>query len=338
MKNILLNGLLALALISPQFSFAEVVIRIATIAPKDSIWHAHLKDVDLRWRKASDNQVRLKIYAGTLGDEDDIMRRVRIGQLDAATISTGGLSSIDKRTMAMHIPLAFFSNEEMEYVRDGLAETLNSVIAEKGFKVLTWGEAGWVYFFTKEPVESPDDLRRQDLFVWQHGDSTSADDLWKKAGFNTVPLSSIDIMPALQTGMISAYTAPPLASLANQWFAFTPYMTDLKWAPLTGATIITNRAWKKIPDSLKEELAMIVVEEGKKLQQDVRALEQEALDAMVTRGLKVVPVSPPVKHQWQQKLLTTYPDIRGAIVPAEIFDEAIRLRDKYRSGNGPSYQ
>ncbi len=310
---------------------AEIVIKMATVAPKDSIWYENLKKVDERWKLATNGQVRLRIYAGTLGDEDDILRRVRVGQLDGAAISTAGLSSIDPATQAMHIPLAFITNQEMEYVRGGIAGQLEPLLAAKGFKVLAWGEVGWVHFFTREPVRTPDDLRKQKLFVWSNGDSSEGEKLWQNLGFNTVSLSSIDIMPALQTGMITAYQAPPLMALANQWFPFTPYMTDLKWAPLTGATIITESAWNRIPARFHQELFRISTEEVLQLQAAVRSLEQEAIDAMVERGLTIVPVDRAAMDAWLETVKTVYPQIRGSVVPARYFDETIRLRDEYRS-------
>lgn len=310
---------------------AEVVIKMATVAPKDSIWYENLKKVDERWSLATNGQVRLRIYAGTLGDEDDILRRVRVGQLDGAAISTAGLSSIDPATQAMHIPLAFITNQEMEYVRDGITGQLEPLLAAKGFRVLAWGEVGWVHFFTREPVRTPDDLRKQKLFVWSNGDSSEGEKLWQNLGFNTVSLSSIDIMPALQTGMITAYQAPPLMALANQWFPFTPYMTDLKWAPLTGATIITETAWNRIPVDFRQELIQISNEEVLHLQAAVRSLEQEAIDAMVERGLTIVPVDRTAMAAWLETVKTVYPQIRGSVVPARYFDETIRLRDEYRS-------
>ena len=312
-------------------SNADVVIKLATVAPKDSIWHTHLKKIDQRWQQASNGEVRLRIYAGTLGDEDDILRRVRVGQLDAAAISTAGLSSIDKATQAMHIPLAFISNEEMEYVRDGVAKQLESLLAAKGFRVLTWAEVGWVHFFTKKPVATPNDLRKQKLFVWSNGDSANSERLWQDLGFNTISLSSIDILPALQTGMITAFQAPPLMALANQWFPFTPYMTDLKWAPLTGATIITEKAWQKIPAQFRQELAQIVDEEAPNLQRDVRDLEQQAKDAMVKRGLKIVAVDQAAMDAWLEAVRAGYPQIRGTIVPEKYFAETLRLRDEFRA-------
>lgn len=319
-----------IALVSTA-SNADTVIKLATVAPKDSIWHMHLKKIDQRWQLASNGEVRLRIYAGTLGDEDDILRRVRVGQLDAAAISTAGLSSIDRATQAMHIPLAFISNEEMEYVRDGVAKQLESLLAAKGFRVLTWAEVGWVHFFTKEPVATPDDLRKQKLFVWSNGDSANSERLWQNLGFNTISLSSIDILPALQTGMITAFQAPPLMALANQWFPFTPYMTDLRWAPLTGATIITEKAWQKIPAQFRQELAQIVEEEAPNLQKDVRDLEQQAKDAMVKRGLKIVAVDQAAMDAWLEAVKAGYPQIRGTIIPEKYFAETLRLRDEFRA-------
>jgi len=310
---------------------AKVVIKLATAAPKDSIWHEHLKKIDQRWQSATDGEISLRIYAGTLGDEDDILRRIRVGQLDAGTITTAGLSSIHKATQAMHIPLAFNSNEEMEYVRNGIAKELEPLLTAKGFKVLSWGEVGWLHFFTREPVTTPDDLRQLKLFVWSNGDSADDEKVWQDFGFDTVSLSSTDILSALQTRMIDAFTTPPLVALASQWFPFTPYMTDLKWAPLTGATIITDKAWQKIPIQFRPELERIVFEEGLNLQIGVRKLEQQATDAMIKRGMKIVTLDASARKAWQEMAEQSYAKIRGAIVPEKYFDETLRLRNEFRA-------
>jgi TRAP-type C4-dicarboxylate transport system substrate-binding protein len=326
-----------LALFAVNASAKNVVIKLATVAPKDSTWHEFLLDLDDKWREASGETVRLKIFAGTLGDEDDIMRRIRIGQLDAATVTSAGLSTVHAAAKAFHIPLAFASYEELDYVQSRIAKTLEAVLKEKGIIVLSWGDAGWVHFFTKSPVRYPSDLQKQKLFVWAAGDATAVEELWKKMGFKPVPLSSVDMLPALQTGMITAYQAPPLAALANQWFAFTDSMTDLKWAPLTGATVISTRAWSRIPADLRPTLRKLAQELGVKLRNDVRELEQNAIAAMVKRGLQVVPVPPEALKEWEALTRSVYADIRGKIVPAEYFDEVLRLRDEFRgSGSAKS--
>jgi len=309
-----------------------LVIKLAMVAPKDSIWYEYLQEIDQGWREVSDGTVNLKIYAGTLGDEDDIMRRVRIGQLDAATVSTVGLSTVDRAATALHIPFAFASEAELDYVQQGIDQQLANVLKKKELIVLNWGEAGWVRFFAKSPVHRPDDLRKQKLFIWAAGDETKIGELWKRLGFDPVPLSTVDILPALQTGMITAYEAPPLAALANQWFAFSPYMTDLRLAPLTGATVVAERTWSKIPAGLQRKLKRVAKQAGEHLRPKVRHLEQEAIEAMVKHGMHVVAVSPEAHTEWDALAQSVYPQIRGAIVPAEYFDEVIALRNEFRAG------
>jgi TRAP-type C4-dicarboxylate transport system substrate-binding protein len=131
--------------------------------------------------------------------------------------------------------------------------------------------------------------------------------------------------------MITAYQALPLLALANQWFAFTKYMTDMRWAPLLGASVISTRAWARVPVELQPKLLQAAREAGRALDKKVRAQEQQAINAMVKRGLKLVPISPEVLKEWEKFTLAVYPEIRGKVVPAKYFDEALRLRDEYRA-------
>ena len=322
---------IGIALLSAEANARSIVIKLATVAPAGSTWHDYLQQVDEQWRALSSDQVRLKIYAGTLGDEGDIMRRIRIGQLDAATVSTAGLATIDPVATALHIPLAFSSHDELDYVQERIAKPIEDVLRGKGIVVLNWGEAGWVRFFTKTPLQRPADLAKLKLFVWSTGDTTQAEELWKQVGVKPVPLSAVDILPALQTGMINAYQAPPLAALANQWFAFIECMTEMRWAPLIGATVISTRAWSKVPADLQPQLLKAARAAGVLLNAKVRTLEQEAIDAMRERGLKTVPVPPDALREWEALTESLYTEIRGKIVPAKYFDEVMTLRDAYRT-------
>ena len=173
-----------------------VVIRIATVAPPHTAWDDYLQQINDAWEQVSNGQVQLKIYAGTLGDEGDIMRRIRIGQIDAATVSTTGLATVDRAATALHIPLAFSSYQEIDYVRDHISGQIDQVLREKGIVVLNWGEGGWVRFFSDTPIQYPDDLKKQRMFVWSTGDTSQAEEIWKSLGVNPVPLSSVDILPA----------------------------------------------------------------------------------------------------------------------------------------------
>ena len=329
----------ALAVILAVFFWTDaradtVVIKFASLAPKGSAWDQSIRETDRLWREASGGKVRMRIFSGTLGDESDIMRRVRIGQIDAASVTTAALSSIDPAVRAMHIPMAFATEEELDYVWRRLTGRLEKVLLDKGYVVLNWGTAGWVYFFTNAPVQRVGDLNEQKLFIWTTGETAILEKLWKGMGFRPVPLSAVDILPGLQTGMITAFQAPPIIALGNQWFPFAGWMVDLKWVPVIGATVITAKSWRRIPPKLRETLMTIARKEGGRMIRVIRKQERDAVRAMIKRGLEVVPVPPDALRDWRTQTQSIYPAIRGPMIPAEYFDEALRLRDEYRNATG----
>jgi TRAP-type C4-dicarboxylate transport system substrate-binding protein len=322
-------------LISAASVAETVVVKLASLAPKGSAWDLSIRETDEKWRTASGGTVRMRIFSGTLGDESDLMRRMRIGQIDAASVTMAALSTIDSTLMAMNIPLAFASDDELDYVWRRMMPRWEARLHDKGYVVLNWGSAGWVHFFTKAPVERIDDLRALKLFIWTTGEVTTYEKLWKRMGFQPVPLSSVDILPSLQTGMISAFQSPPIMALGNQWFPFTGWMSDLKWGPVLGATVVRAEIWNRIPPATRATLERIARDKGVEMIEVVRRMERDAVAAMVKRGLEVVHVPPDAFDEWQRETVSIYPELRGAMIPAAAFDEVLRIRDEYRDGEKP---
>jgi TRAP-type C4-dicarboxylate transport system substrate-binding protein len=322
-----------LLLAAPRPARAEeeaVRVRLATLAPDGSSWHQTLKKMGERWKQAPGGGVRLTIYAGGVqGDEADVIRKMRVGQIQAAAVTAVGMSEVDPGCQALQIPMMFRSHEELDYVRDHMKSVLEKRLADKGFVVLNWGEGGWIRFFAKDRFAKPDDLKKMKLFVWT-GDAASVD-LWKSYGFNPVPLASTDVLTSLQTGLITAFDTTPLVALSSQWFGLAKHMLDLKWAPLIGGTIMTKAAWDKIPAAARPEVLKAAQDAGESLKDEVRAADQKAIDAMKDHGLMVEPADAAVEEAWRQTAESAWPKIRGNIIPADMFDEVRRLRDEYRA-------
>jgi TRAP-type C4-dicarboxylate transport system substrate-binding protein len=309
---------------------APTLIKMGTVAPQGSPWHDVLQQMGQDWQRLSGGRIRLHIYAGgTLGEESDMVTKMRIGQLQAVAISGAGMPHIEPGISCLQIPMMFDSYEELDHVRGRIAPLLEKRILEKGFVVLNWGDAGWVHFFTKKPASRPDDLRKMKLFITA-GDAEMLD-LYKAAGMQPVPLALTDILPALQTGMIDAFDVPPLAALVNQWFGPAPHMLDLKWAPLIGATVIRKSAWDRIPADLRPGLLETARAAGEKFREDIRRLNDEAVREMEKRGLTVVRPDPATVELWRKEAEAVYPKLRGSVIPADLFDEVRRLRDEVRA-------
>ena len=309
------------------------IIKMATIAPEGSSWHRVLLEMGEEWKTVSGGAVVLRIYpGGVVGDEDAMLRKMRVGQLQAAAITGMGLAFLDRSFYGLHVPMMYASDEEFDYVRDRLSPLLENRLEEKGYVVLNWGDAGWVRFFAKDPFTHPSEMKAMKLYLGA-GDAILTQ-LYKEAGFRPVPISIVDMLPSLQTGLVEAFNAVPLAALAFQWFALAPNMADLNWSFLSGATVIDKRAWMKIPEELRPEILKVSRDASKRLRHEIRTLNEDAVKAMVENGLKVNHISPSVEAEWRKLVEDIYPQIRGKIVPADVFDEVRMYRDEFRSSAG----
>ena len=323
--------LLALSIVSVMGHVAAAqTVKLGTLAPEGSSWHQIIRDLAEDWRTLSGGALDVRIYpGGTAGDEPDMVRKMKIGQLHAAALTGAGLARIAPEIQALQLPMMLRSNAELDYVRERLGPTLEAALEAKGFTVLTWGDAGWVHFFAQTPVVHPDDLRPQRLFVWSA--ETAYIELWKDFGFEPVPLAPTDIHTALQSGLIEAFSTTPIAALSFQWFGLAKHMTDLKWAPLVGALVISSRTWQAVPEDLRPALLRASREAGVRLQGEVRALDSEAVRVMQEHGLVVHHVPPEVALEWEGIVRDGYARLADVMVPAALVAEVERLRDEFRA-------
>ncbi len=324
-RSILAAVLLFAAPAAPQ------TIKMGTLAPEGSPWHQTLQLMGERWRKLSGGQVKLVIYpGGVLGDEPDMVNKMRIGQIQAAGISGAGLSGIEPGVMALQIPMMFDSYQELDYVRERVTPRLEKLIEGRGYVVLNWGDVGWVHFFVTKPAARLADLKQLKLFTWAGGDNKTLE-LWKANGFRAVPLAATDILTGLQTGLIEAVPTTPLYALLNQSFGIARNMIDVKWAPLIGATVITRKAWDSLPPAQRPAMLDAARTTGAALRDDIRKMGDEAVETMRKRRLQVIAVDAATLADWRKSAEGVYPKLRGAMVPADLFDEVLRVRDEYRS-------
>jgi TRAP-type C4-dicarboxylate transport system substrate-binding protein len=328
MKKLLMIGLLA-ALTCPAGAAEKTLrIKLGTLAPKDSSFHQSLKVMGESWRPVG---LALTIYTdGTQGGEADMVRRMRIGQLQAGLISGTGLGEIEDSITALQtMPMVYRTLAEVDYVREKIRGKLEQRIAAKGFIVLFWTDAGWVKYFSRHPAVFPDDLRKQKLFAWS-GDNKTID-IMKAAGYQPIPLETADILPGLSTGLIDAVPAPPFYALAGQFYGPAPHMLDMNWAPLIGALVITKKTWDALPPETQTAMRATAEKAGNEIRTQARKENDEAVEAMKKRGLIVHALTPEAEAAWRDVVTKAYPKIRGPVVPADLFDEVQKLLTDYRA-------
>jgi len=316
-----------------QAGLKPINIKMASLAPEGSPWHQVLQEIAQDWRDLSDNQVHLQIYAGgVLGDESDMVRKMRLKQVHAAALTAEGLSYIDKGIYGLSLPLLADNYTELDWIRAQVEPELRRRYEEKGFIVLAWADVGWVYWFSRKPVKTPEDLRGLRLFTWA-GDPNSPR-LWKTAGFQAVSLSAMDILPGLQTGLIDAIDSTPMTVASFQWFGIAKYMTNLPWAAMTGGLVISKRSWERIPGELRPRLRAAVEKRALRVKNEIRYMDAEAVAVMKEHGLEVVEITDEERAQWHQIFGRYLHILRGTLVDTAMYDRVLELKQIM---NGPDF-
>ncbi len=309
------------AIAPPAAAAGRKELRIATVAPAGSSFHKRLQALDAEWSKGPGG-VSMNIYPGTQGGELQIVRRMRVGQIQGAMLTSVGLGQLDRSVTALQMmPLMFKDWDDVDRVRERLRPELERRLREAGYIVLFWADAGWVRYFSNKPIRSVADLKPMRVLA-SSGDPDSIEMM--KAYYTPVVLEPDQILLGLRNGMIDALPVPAFLANFNQVATYAPYMLDLNWAPITGAMVVTEKAWKQLDPAAQAWIQESSERAGVEMRRASRAEDQQAVQAMQEKqGLKIVALTPEAEREFRGEVARMYPRIRGDIVPAEMFDLAV---------------
>jgi TRAP-type C4-dicarboxylate transport system substrate-binding protein len=307
-----------------------LTIKLGSLAPADSPWDKSLKQLAADWEKASSGQVVIKIYTGgTVGDESEMLRKIRLGQLQAAAITGVGINQVYKGVLALSIPMLVTTDEELAYVLENITPYFDSEISKKSFKVVVWTFAGWTHIFSKKPVNTIEDLKKQKLWVWE-GNSKEIQ-IWKEAGFKPVPLGVPDMMTSLQSGGVESLITTPLTAAAYQWFGIAQNMNEMNWAPMIAGILISTSTWEKVPKNLQPALLDIARNTGIKIFDDTKKSDAEAITIMKKYGLKSQASSALQETEWKKLVDQYFTKYIDTEIGRDSYTRVKTLIDKYES-------
>ena len=277
-------------LTSLSASAQQYIIKFATVAPEGSTWMNVMKEYDQTIRKESGGRLGFKMYAGGVqGDEKDLLRKIRLGQLHSAGVTGNGLTTVAPVVRIMDSPFLFKSYDEVDNIYKMFDKEFNQSFADNGFVNLGWAEVGFVYIFTNTPVKMTDDLKGVKMWMWE-GDPI-AEAAFKSIGIHPIPLSITDVLTSLQTKLIDGIYISPYAAIALQWFTRVKYMLDLPLADAAGAVIISKKKF----DELTPDLQEILLRNGKIYMQKLTSLSRQdnekSIETLKKNGITIS--SPP---------------------------------------------
>ncbi len=266
----------------------QYLIKFATVAPEGSTWVKRIRSVDKELRGKSGGRLGLRIYAGGVaGDELDVLKKMRIGQIQSAAFSGLGFGHILPMVRVLDLPYLFRDDQEVDQVHQELFPFFAEQFQKKGFTLLAWTEVGNVNIFSKKAVRTLNDLTGLKIWTWA-GDPI-AKETFVTMGVNPIPLAITDVTTALNTGMIDTVYAPPLGALALQWQSKLSFMMGLPLVHSTGAILISSKYLKKLPPDLAALLQESMSAAMTDLTKVLRRQTKEAIRIIRDSGITVIP-------------------------------------------------
>jgi TRAP-type transport system periplasmic protein len=286
---------LVMTALSPVIA-QQHIIKFASIAPEGSTWMNIMREYDAAVRKESAGRLGFKIYPGGVqGEDKDVLPKIRLGQLQSAGLTGFGMGKIAPQLRILDSPFLFESYDEVDHLYTALDAEFTRALQENNFVLLGWAEVGFVYVLSNTPVRSTADMNGVKMWMWE-GDLI-AEATFKAFGIKPIPLSVIDVLTSLQTGLINGAYTSPLAAIALQWNTRVKYMMGLPLADASGAVVISKTAYDKLPADLQE----ILTRNGRKFMRELtlksRKENADAIETLKKNGIQIVDVTSPKSIQ-----------------------------------------
>ena len=314
---------------------APVSFKIATIAPGGSTWHRIMEELNTDLKEKTQNRISFKIYpGGVAGDEKAVISKIRIGQLEGGAFTGFGMGEILPEERIMDLPFLFANDKEFERVRTGLTPYFENAFAEKGFVLIGWMDLGEVYFYGVKPIDNLKQLKNTKIWVWE-GD-TLALTCWQELGVAPVPLSVVDVMMGLQTGMVDTVYNTALGAISFQWYVRTKYRVSTPMTFVTATLLVRKNVFDKLCSEDRQTLIMLSRNHFDQLNQQIRKQNAESITVMESRGVQKVDWPEADVNELKKSSDSVYHKLIGEQYSKELFDKVIQLRDGTAANVNPS--
>lgn len=308
----------------------KYTIKFATLAPEGSSWMKLLRRFSGKIKKATEGNVSFKFYPGGVsGDEKDVIRKMRIGQLHGAGFTGVGLGAILPEVRVLDLPFLFQSDQEIEHIYQTMNDYFVERFKKKGYILLGWVPVGWIHFLSQKPIQTVADLRASKPWLWE-GDPL-VEQAYEGMDVQPIPLSITDVLLSLQTGMVDTVYSSTQGALVLQWFTKVKHITRLRMGYATGGVLISKKKFEKLPPAYQEALKKIGSEYLTELTTVIKKDNLKAEKVLENNGIKWVPQPDPAAlKKFQQAGATTRQNLSGKLFSPELLNKVLRHLDEVR--------
>lgn len=277
-----------------------VTLKIATLSPEGSFWMQKMRDGASQVLEKTDHNVEFKFYpGGVMGDDQVVLKKIRLGQLQGGAVVSGSLAGVYPDNQVYNLPVVFKTYEEVDYVRRTMDPVIKKGFEDKGFVIIGIAEGGFAYVMSQAPVRTVSDLIKQKMWI-PDNDSTSLETV-RAFGVSPIPLSIADVRAGLQTGLINTVTTSPIGAIALQWHTQIKYLTETPLLYIYAMLAVDRDAFNKLTPGQQEIVRDVMGRAFNEIDKQNRIDNVKALEALQKQGVEFINIPEDVRAEWQTK-------------------------------------
>ncbi|NOQ90888.1 MAG: C4-dicarboxylate ABC transporter [Gammaproteobacteria bacterium] len=302
MKNIVKKFVLVLTI--SLLSFASPVafaktIKIATLSPAGTFWMKQMREGAKIIKEKTQGRVKFKFYpGGVMGNDENVLRKIRIGQLHGGAVTIGSLAQSTPDSTIYGLPYLFHSLDEAAEVRKTTDPMLSGEMEKNGFVSFGYAQGGFSYLMSNEPIRSLDDLRKRKSWIPENSEVGLA--VYRYVGVSPIALPLSDVLTGLQTGLIDTVVTSPIGALALQWHTHIKYVTDQPINYLVATMIVDAKVFKKISKVDQLVVREVMGEVYRKIDAQNKIDNVAARQALINQGIEFIKLSDAEKAEWEK--------------------------------------
>ncbi|MCX5868061.1 MAG: TRAP transporter substrate-binding protein DctP [Proteobacteria bacterium] len=316
----------------------QYLIKMATLLPEMGPSRDLVYEMKKELSERTGGRLNLRVYfGGVMGDEPDIVRKIRLGQLQGGMMLTLlGLGQISPAVKVLQLPFLFDNREEVDYVLNMMRPEFARLFEEKGMYFVDWSEIGFGYFFSKDPINNFEDIKKVKMVAFT-GDPLF-NEAEKVAGFgNLIPLHITETLTGLQTGLIGGTYVPFVGLIALQWAPYAKYVLNVPFSYSPGGAVVDKNFFDRLSPADREVFFDVFRKREREIGFElVRKMEREAYDSLLKRGMIEVEKGKAelIASEMKKRTRPLYEKFEGEYYPAWLLKEVLDRLEEYRAQKG----
>ena len=320
-------------LLAGTASAQTVTLRVATQAPEGTVWMDAMNDIKREVEKRSKGRVKLQLFPnGSQGDEKAVIDRMGLGLLHGGLFTGIGLGEVLPAVRILELPFVYRNKEELDAVKAALEADFKAGFQAKGMVFLGWAEVGWAYIFSKNEARDLDGLRKRKIWRWL-GDPL-AEKVFQTFEMSGIPLALTDVLTSLETGVIDSVYNSPYGLVGLQWHRDLKYMSRMTVGHGTGALLVADSEWQKIPPAIREGIAKLARARLDQLLVQVKQKNEETVTELEKNGMSVIPIPEAEYPRYVELGEKVADEMAGVLYEKSMLERARKVLAEQRQAKG----